>query len=989
MKNRVSAHSLADPACGPESCNDLKTVKACQNVQYCISSVWSKKHYSGPSDNVCQICLEMVKEARDVLQSNETMSELKQVLEGTCEFLRIKPAVEECDKLADEFAVELVQILASQMEPRAVCSIAKLCNNAKLREEQINSDECTTCQAFVTSAADAVQKAPDSDLLHEYNKICRALGTYSDGCTSYLYRNSETILKQTREALANQPCEASLMCPRRSTVSMSERLSHISNQTWQKSKENMCTLCPRFMKQFHFLLKGQKNDVKLMSWARDLCTSLSLPDDTCFGSVKLLLTLLNSNTDYQYICKEGLGICQDDFQPVTPQSPKKVNKLSRVVISGDTLNIRPINNNKRVELSFGDPLPGPFKALPLHRLMSPDIGECQACTNMFNAVSQYIGSHQEYVDSILRITCNETNQYEKCLDFTKDYGFLFKDSSHIEPEKVCPAMVPFCDGKPSRLPFAQATPEKNCNFCVDVLDSLNFSTRTKAAEEQIKLALKDTCKKTPTSKREICNQIAENFIKNIMASVTGDLSSFDTCGYLNLCGTDTNVPKVQKPTDEPMCKACLLVAQYMYDELKDKSNIEVLEEMLRDVCKKLPDNVSGTCQMVVDLYMGDLIQMLTNMITPSELCHQIHFCPNKLPTRDVPKKDVVVKAESEKKVPCSFCLTAVNMVINQLKDNKTEDEIRNALDHLCTYMPEEVRDTCKTLINQYTDEIVDMIIADFNATEICIYLKLCGPKSEALWKKPNQDFGFSIATNEIWRKYNPKGACYFCRLMEKSIAVNKEQGANGMYGLLTDVCLMDGGKMYAECAKRFAEEIVPVGRKALLKMSNICSEMNVCRKEEEHNFTPEEKVFQQVQKAVQECAMCESITGIVVRHLKLNASKYDFAGNASTLCSSVPDDKKEMCESMLTSYAPSIVNLLTIKKVEPNNVCFEVALCDKSAQTKINLPVSSLDQSGLKNVDNTTDCLKGPSYWCANLANAKKCGTVLHCRETVWKYQKL
>lgn len=108
---------------------------------------------------------------------------------------------------------------------------------------------------------------------------------------------------------------------------------------------------------------------------------------------------------------------------------------------------------------------------------------------------------------------------------------------------------------------------------------------------------------------------------------------------------------------------------------------------------------------------------------------------------------------------------------------------------------------------------------------------------------------------------------------------------------------MDGGKMYAECAKRFAEEIVPVGRKALLKMSNICSEMNVCRKEEEHNFTPEEKVFQQVQKAVQECAMCESITGIVVRHLKLNASKYDFAGNASTLCSSVPDDKKEMVRS--------------------------------------------------------------------------------------------
>lgn len=54
-------------------------MKACQNVQYCISSVWSKKHYSGPSDNVCQICLEMVKEARDVLQSNETMVNVKKM----------------------------------------------------------------------------------------------------------------------------------------------------------------------------------------------------------------------------------------------------------------------------------------------------------------------------------------------------------------------------------------------------------------------------------------------------------------------------------------------------------------------------------------------------------------------------------------------------------------------------------------------------------------------------------------------------------------------------------------------------------------------------------------------------------------------------------------------------------------------------------------------------------------------------------------------
>lgn len=35
-------------------------------------------------------------------------------------------------KLADEFIPELVETLASQMNPQVVCAVAGLCNNAKV-----------------------------------------------------------------------------------------------------------------------------------------------------------------------------------------------------------------------------------------------------------------------------------------------------------------------------------------------------------------------------------------------------------------------------------------------------------------------------------------------------------------------------------------------------------------------------------------------------------------------------------------------------------------------------------------------------------------------------------------------------------------------------------------------------------------------------------------------------------------------------------------
>ena len=93
----------------------------------------------------------MVQEARDTLQSNETMDELRQVggsfepqvevyqtqqwftfdcvmflqvFEFQCKIIPIKSIQKECMNLADEFVIELVETLSSEMNPDTVCAVA-------------------------------------------------------------------------------------------------------------------------------------------------------------------------------------------------------------------------------------------------------------------------------------------------------------------------------------------------------------------------------------------------------------------------------------------------------------------------------------------------------------------------------------------------------------------------------------------------------------------------------------------------------------------------------------------------------------------------------------------------------------------------------------------------------------------------------------------------------------------------------------------------
>ena len=56
------------------------------------------------------------------------------MFEGSCALLHFKTIVKECDRIVDEFTPELIETLASEMDPQVVCSVAGLCNSERVHK---------------------------------------------------------------------------------------------------------------------------------------------------------------------------------------------------------------------------------------------------------------------------------------------------------------------------------------------------------------------------------------------------------------------------------------------------------------------------------------------------------------------------------------------------------------------------------------------------------------------------------------------------------------------------------------------------------------------------------------------------------------------------------------------------------------------------------------------------------------------------------------
>lgn len=135
---------------------------------------------------------------------------------------------------------------------------------------------------------------------------------------------------------------------------------------------------------------------------------------------------------------------------------------------------------------------------------------------------------------------------------------------------------------------------------------------------------------------------------------------------------------------------------------------------------------SSKCKIFVDKYANQVVELIFKGLKPKVICSMILICSKSNTELMMNGFDVTsdVESEVENKPQCVLCEFVMDKLEEELKDKKTDEEIKHAIRTVCQKMPKSVAHVCSQFVDEYFMMIV-AIITTTNPKDMCSSLKLC------------------------------------------------------------------------------------------------------------------------------------------------------------------------------------------------------------------------------------------------------------------------
>ncbi|XP_056632623.1 prosaposin isoform X1 [Diorhabda sublineata] len=758
-------------------CKNLTAAADCHAVKHCIQTDWIHRSVEPDQSSVCQICLDMVKQARDQLESNETQELIKEVFEGSCALIHIKPIVKECDKIADNYIPELVDTLASEMNPQVVCSVAGLCNNEKIKktlekehfnneESTVELDKCQGCRKVVDILEDKFNKVSRDDFLQYLLQFCgNKFGSFSDSCSNIVITYFTEIYNHLQENLnSNEVCLMSGECSsnfhsHRARVEITPN-SHIGYVPVSGVKDDLpCELCEQLVEHLRDLLVANTTEDEFKQVLEGLCKQTKKFSSECVDLVdqyypevySFLVNHLNSTE----VCQD-IGICKITDNELssllapllTPDSVQKVEEITGdkkplihiKVESGKT------NGEALSEVNVEQPLPIDL-LMPPHTQILYNKEVCAFCELFLHYVQNSITEPktEEKIKEVIEKACNElpSTVNETCIEFVKDYepALVAILVQEIDPSTVCP-MIKVCPGSKNDVEiFMEAKGDSKCPMCLVIVTQLESVLSNNKTEEEIVKQLEKVCKMLPKSLGSECDDFVQTYTERVVEMLLSDFTPQEVCVALHLCTDSTpasDLPKfVVKQTggnietnvipdntinghfiqneieSNPKCLICEFVMKEIDDQLKDKHTDEDIENIVKSICDVMPGSVREECVAFVDQYADTVIQLLIAALEPSDICTYMGLCNG--------NKFPSIKVEI---LECPICEMMVKVMEKILSNPKIDHDIEHVLEKTCRGLPSKYSNECVEIVDTYGAMIIDMIVHGAG-DKVCTELGYC------------------------------------------------------------------------------------------------------------------------------------------------------------------------------------------------------------------------------------------------------------------------
>ncbi|CAL4060457.1 unnamed protein product, partial [Meganyctiphanes norvegica] len=859
-------------------CTSLKNAKECNAVKHCIQTVWEKKQLPEDNDDICKICKEMVKEARDTLTSNETQEELREVFEGSCKLLPCKIIRDECIHLADDFIPELIDTLASQMNPQMVCATAGLCNSrrvdkmlltCKSEENEITAElpqslvpvndngevqhpqpgDCDDCKKFITDTIRLVKTHSKAELMDHLMAVCGQLSSLSDGCMMLVEANFDGIYNfLTQELSPDGFCHLVSMCE--DTIPLSRRKSYLD-----RTGDEPCDFCVAIVRHWKDVLTANTTEIEFKEILEGLCKQSGKYAAECLSLV-----------DQYY--------------------------------------------------------------LPLYNLIMQELAPKEVCSAVgLCGAKKIFGQHQVPVWSMLAP--------RDTLPLNIDLPAVDADSNE-------------------RIPFSRLTP------ALKVEDPQQ--PRLIGVNESMSLTIS-------MDEEEVGAPVALPRVKLTKAGIN-----------VNPIGQNGFVGAAAKKDDQ-MCVMCEFAIHFLQNMLEQKDTREDIEQAVENLCDLMPKSIAEQCEDYVEAYGDQVIEMLDQEMDPKVICPLLGLCP--APSNEAPTPGHAVEEPVEDDVSCVMCEYAMEQLDEMIKDDKTEDSIKHALENLCSKLPKSIKGECKFFVDLYTDKIIQLLLDDLTPDQVCTALHLCKTKVPEL---PHLNPSHQLPVSRLFvpalspastvedseNKFGKQSkVCVLCEFAMVQIDNMLVSNATEEPILTSTIIYIYMPKVMAKDAIIFNLQYMRILMKIVLKSSNF---YKLCSNIAFYKISSYDSLRVGVLNNVNldKCEVCEVVVDYVDQELKTEDVQVSLDTILEEVCKILPKEPKKFCRTMIEVYGPYLANLLA-ELGNSKAVCQSITMCPKPNH----LPLLGAQK-----------CTWGPSYWCQTKMHANACNAVEHCTEKVWMDQE-
>ncbi|EEC14613.1 saposin, putative [Ixodes scapularis] len=503
-----------------------------------------------------------------------------------------------------------------------------------------------------------------------------------------------------------------------------------------------------------------------------------------------------------------------------------------------------------------------------------------------------------------------------------------------------------------------AAPEVICHMItlcsVNVL--VDASLTSAILQEELRQLLEGVCRLFPGESKKKCLGVVDTYFNLVMSMILQEFTPDQICKQLGFCPSSKQAPSsihaIPQPTKQVInqkvsdseCDMCVNVVQFVYSELKDNATEEEIKLLLDKACSLFPGETRQKCINMVNTYFDMLVSLLTQQLSPDQICQALGFCAN-------------CKYSSCSGSECDMCITVVQYVYSQLKNESTEEEIKLLLDKACSLFPGETRQKCINMVNTYFDMLVSLLTQQLSPDQICQAMGFCSsskkmplsvhpvPQPKAHFVKNRSGAECDICINVVQFVYN--------ELKDNGTEEEIKQ-------LLDKACSLLPGSSKQKCIDMVNNYLDMLVALIIQQLSpdEICQTLGFCPSSIAASpvVTSASHFSKQGIPKVTfggECEICKNVVQFVYNEMKDKSSEEEVKKLLDGVCNLFAETERQECVTLVNTYLDVLVPML-LNKYTPTQICQSLHLCPNARATS--LPSAPKNVSPKKMADPDPEC---------------------------------